>query len=283
MHDVDLHGDPELELPWLDDGEGELAAPERRQLAQAVLAAVVRGTAIRDPNRLTNLVFHLHHPDRDLSARLDPKREAVLARQWRELQEQLVRPALAGGGTTAPTTTAAPTTTSGRWPWGRRVLLVGDSHTHGAFGIELARLITAAGGTVQREAKIGSAVNYWLPRLPELLRTHSPDVVIVALGANMRGYPSASGTSRWIRRAVEAIARERPSARRIWIGPPRERKDSDATLAAFDRIIRDGLDGDTRFVASDRHTPAYVGRDGVHYDAGPARAWAQGVFAELLR
>ncbi len=282
MHDLDLREDPEFELDVPDDGEAELADPERRQLAQAVLDAVVRGTTIRDANRLTNLVFHIHHPDRDLTARLDPKREAVLAQQWRELQAQLVRPAL-DGGTTSSSTATATATTGARWPWGRRVLLVGDSHTDGAFGIELTRLITAAGGTVQREAKVGSAVNHWLPLLPGLLRSHSPDVVIIALGANMRGYPSASGTSRWIRRAVEAVARERPSARRIWIGPPRERKDSDATLAAFDRIIRNGLDADTRFVASDRHTPRYVGRDGVHYDAGPARAWAQGVFAELLR
>jgi hypothetical protein len=203
VHDLDLREDPEFELDLPDDGEAELADPERRQLAQAVLDAVVRGTTIRDANRLTNLVFHIHHPDRDLTARLDPKREAVLAQQWRELQAQLVRPALDGGTTASSTATATATATTGaRWPWGRRVLLVGDSHTDGAFGIELARLITAAGGRVQREAKVGSAVNHWLPLLPGLLRSHSPDVVIIALGANMRGYPSASGTSRWIRRAV---------------------------------------------------------------------------------
>ncbi|HEY3500998.1 MAG TPA: N-acetylmuramoyl-L-alanine amidase [Polyangiaceae bacterium] len=166
---------------------------------------------------------------------------------------------------------------------GTRVLLVGDSHTYGAFGRELERLLQASGASVVRRAKIGSAVNFWLPRLPELLREHRPEIVLIGLGANMRGYPSARGTSAWIGRAVHLVKRLAPNAHVVWIGPPRERRDTEAALARFNGIVRAGVGQLAAFVDSVPHTPRYEGRDGVHYAKGAAQAWARGVFAELSR
>jgi hypothetical protein len=164
---------------------------------------------------------------------------------------------------------------------GTRVLLVGDSHTHGAFGQELERLLVAQQVNVLRRAKIGSAPKYWWPRLPALLQQHQPEVVIVALGANMRGYPSARGTALHVRKTVQLIVRALPKARIIWIGPPRQRADGDADLARFNAIIKKGLGTQVRFIDSAALTPRYVGRDGVHYATAPGKAWARGAFAAL--
>lgn len=164
---------------------------------------------------------------------------------------------------------------------GAVVLLVGDSHTDGPFGAELERLMKEGGATVSRVARSGSAVKYWYPRLPNLLRQRRPGVVMVALGANMRAYPSATGTSRQVSDLVQLIARERPGAHIIWIGPPRQRDDSEATLQRFNETIRRGLGTSATFIDSAGHTPRYEGRDGVHYTATAAKMWARGVFSRL--
>jgi hypothetical protein len=164
---------------------------------------------------------------------------------------------------------------------GTPLLLVGDSHTYGPFGKELERLLVASGARVVREAKIGSAVKYWWPRLPALLRKYRPEVVIVGLGANMRDYPSAKGTSAQIQRTVALIRKELPSARIVWIGPPRRRGDTGESLSRFNGILTKGLSGQALFIDSLPYTPRYVGRDGVHYAAAPARDWARRVFARI--
>jgi hypothetical protein len=188
-----------------------------------------------------------------------------------ELEDHLCNECGAARAATAPRPAAA----------ALRILLVGDSHTHGAFGAELERLLETTGAKVHRAAKIGSAVRYWWPRLPALLRDHQPDLVIVALGANMRDYPSAKGTAAQFHKTIGLIARERPAARIIWIGPPRERADTEARLQEFNQRIKRGVGGGAVFIDSSPHTPRYVGRDGVHYASAPARAWAAGVFGEL--
>lgn len=263
-----FHGRPS------EDDERELSTGDRLELARSVVVALVRSGRVTDANRLTNTAFHLHHPDRDLQKPIDPVTEAGLAREWRALKASVVAPALNAGASPTPSGTATVAA-------GTKVLLVGDSHTHAGFGKQLAQLLESSGARVVRQAKIGSAVKYWIPLLPGLLREHQPALVIVALGANMRGYPSATGTSAQIRKLVALVRAERPSARLIWIGPPREKKDTEQTLQRFNTIIRAGLDQDTVFVDSAPFTPTYQGSDGVHYADGAAKQWARGVFAQM--
>jgi hypothetical protein len=147
--------------------------------------------------------------------------------------------------------------------------------------VELERLLTQAGARVSRQAKIGSAVKYWFRLLPRLLRQQRPELVFIGLGANMRDYPSARGTSAQIARTVALIRHEAPAARIVWIGPPRRRSDTDEQLARFNRIIQAGLAGKATFVDSAPYTPRYEGQDGVHYAAAPAQRWARSVFTAL--
>jgi RNase H-fold protein (predicted Holliday junction resolvase) len=164
---------------------------------------------------------------------------------------------------------------------GATVVLVGDSHTVGAFGSELERLLKATGASIVRSAEKGTAVKQWLGRLPQLLKKHAPNIVIVALGANMRGYPYPRATSAQVTKLIAVIRKERPGAALYWIGPPRKRSDTTATLTAFNAILKNGLGSSARFVDSSPHTPKYEGGDGEHYAPAPAKRWAKGVFVEL--
>jgi hypothetical protein len=276
------HDDLELDFASDELGdawEAELGGADALALARQVVAAVIRGGNVRDVSRLTNLAFHIHHPDRKLEQPLDPQREPALATLWSRLKREVVEPSLAApAGATPGSSTGTGTSMNGA-----RVLLVGDSHTEGPFGLELARLLQLAGATVVRQAKRGTAVKYWLPLLPGLIQSHRPTHVIVGLGANMRDYPSATGTTAQFRQMVAAIRKLAPAARLIWIGPPRKDKDSEATLQRFNAIIRAGLDAPTRFVDSAPLTPVYRGGDGEHYETATAKAWARGVADAITR
>ena len=264
-----------MPLPILEPEAFEVfpLANEASSERERVQARVAAGE--RDANALTNVVFFARHPE--LPQRPLARGQETLMAEWRAILRDVVQPVLR---TPAPTSGAAGAALA-LGP-GVKVLLVGDSHTDGPFGQELERLMKASGARVVRAAKIGSAVTYWMPRFPALLRANSPDIVIVALGANMRTYPSASGTSAQIRQIVALVRRERSSAQILWVGPPRERADTDQRLGQFNSIIRNGLDVAVRFVDSAPYTPVYEGRDGVHYATQPANRWAAGVFAELV-
>lgn len=249
-------------------------ASNRDELARSVVTALVH-TGITDATRLANAAFHIHHPDRDLARRIDPVREPALAREWKALAQTVVQPALQP----APQPAGRPATAIG----GAKVLVVGDSHTDGPFGVELERLLTAAGANVVRDGRIGWSVGRWLPVIRPLLRQHAPAVVIVALGANMRhGYPEGPGRTNQVKQLLAIVRAERPAARVIWIGPPRERADTLASLEKFNDLVRAGLDARTQFVDSGPLTPVFRGdAKGIHYAAEPARTWARGAYAQI--
>ncbi len=166
---------------------------------------------------------------------------------------------------------------------GATVVLVGDSHTVGALG-GLERLLKATGASMVRSAQKGTAVKQWLGRLPPLLKKHAPNIVIVALGANMRDYPYPRATSAQVTKLIAAIRKERPGAALYWIGPPRKRSDTTATLAAFNAILKNGLGSSTRFVDHRRTLRSTKEASGELYAPGPSQALGEeGVFVELHR
>jgi hypothetical protein len=72
-------------------GWGGFAEPALRQDESAsVRAAIVSG--MRDENRLTDLLFHRRRPE--LRGRRIQPGETALVREWREIRDRLVRPAL---------------------------------------------------------------------------------------------------------------------------------------------------------------------------------------------
>jgi hypothetical protein len=89
---------------------GDLAATESKAIRTAIQSGV------RDENRLTDLVFNTRHPER--SGKRLQQNEQQLAREWLDIRDRLVRPALqgpsTGGSPVAPAAGAQPaSTTSG--------------------------------------------------------------------------------------------------------------------------------------------------------------------------
>lgn len=164
---------------------------------------------------------------------------------------------------------------------GTKVLEIGDSHTVGVFGQELEKLLEGRGADVERHAAVGTSAGHWVngghgaKPLQDLIARSKPDVVIINLGANSRG-----GVGGDVKRLAQ-IAKN-SGAQVIWVGPPRTRQDmaNPAALQQFDAQMRAQLQGLGTYVSSAPYT-SYDGPDGIHYNAGAARKWAQGVFGAL--
>ena len=189
------------------------------------------------------------------------------------------------------------------------VLLIGDSHTGGPFGERMHTLLRGAGFDVLTVASWGSGPGGWFrgfktkklvargtspeplvrenvdtPLLRSLLEEKKPDVVLIALGANIRGNAPAV-----VAKDSSALARiaAASGARVIWIGPPRGPKDDRddlESLHAFDTKLSAVL-RPVPFVSSAELLPKYAGKDGIHYNNAEgtllATQWADRVFRTI--
>lgn len=208
----------------------------------------------------------------------------------------------APAGDPAPTNPGSPTNIGP----GTKVLMIGDSHTVGAFGTELDKQLRSTGAQVATYGASGSSATQWanggttssgfvtrgadgsvqqppwnsrqsIPRLEELIAREKPGVIIVNLGANFRnGDPSSQV------RSLGEIAK-RHGIKLIWVGPPKTREDSgnDSSIKAFDQKMAAAMAPYGTYIASDPFTPTYSGSDGLHYGADAGKKWAQGIFGQL--
>jgi LAS superfamily LD-carboxypeptidase LdcB len=77
--------------------------------------AIAIGAGYRDVNKLTNMVFWFRHPQL-IGQRLEPE-ERDLAREWLDIRDNIVKPALAGASPVAPPPpSAAPSPAAPSWP-----------------------------------------------------------------------------------------------------------------------------------------------------------------------
>lgn len=74
----------------------------------ATAIAIAIGAGLRDVNQLTNMVFWFRHPQMIGQKLRADQRD--LAREWLQIRDQVVKPALAGGVPTAPTAPSGPST-----------------------------------------------------------------------------------------------------------------------------------------------------------------------------
>ncbi len=166
---------------------------------------------------------------------------------------------------------------------GTKVLEIGDSHTVGAYGQELEKLLEGKGAKVDRYAAVGTSAGSWLngsggaQSLEALIARSKPDVIIINLGANSRGGVGAN------EKRLAQIA-QKSGAKVIWVGPPTTRQDMSnrASLQNYDQKMRNTLNGLATYISSAPYTPTYSGGDGIHYNSSTARQWAQGVFSAII-
>lgn len=191
---------------------------------------------------------------------------------------------------------------------GRKVVLIGDSHSVTGFGRALVERIAAEGRPVDVYASCGSAPGWFLPGQtqasscgtwfrragadarqnqapPAITAVAGADVglVIIALGTNMADW-RAGGVGDLSSAGTLAHHAMMHGARCVWIGPPPVRGYSGLPEYKASRNY-DALDAGLRAqVASHctyvRSTTPYSGGDGIHYDAGRAEQWAEQVYRD---
>lgn len=204
-----------------------------------------------------------------------------------------------GGGDVAQ---QSPAPGGGQVKSGSKVLVIGDSHTAGAFGDELDRLLRAKGANVHTVGSSGATADNFItgkgttngfadhksngqttksaahatPKLEELINEDKPDTIIVNLGANFRG-AGPSGIKKQVNEIGE-IAKKH-GIKITWVGPPTTRKDEGdrSSLQKFDEDMKAAVAPFGSYVSSAPFTPKYAGGDGIHYSGEAARQWAAGV------
>jgi hypothetical protein len=191
---------------------------------------------------------------------------------------------------------------------GQNILIVGDSHSAGTFGMTLDRLFRkSSGNQVRTVASCGSIIRWWYtgqatpcgfleipengariqsarsgtPLIQKILASKRPEVVIVELGANyLIGYPEAA-----LRNDVTRLLGDiqKSNARCIWVGPPHMRR-WDRELDHWVPLLRSLVEKSCLWIDSRSFTRyPETGGDGVHYEAASLRPLAEKWAGEIHR
>ena len=188
------------------------------------------------------------------------------------------------------------------------VLFMGDSHSVGHFGMKLDKLLRTEFNQVSTIASCGSVAKWFFngratkcgyffkdeneksqhgkskktPIIKNIIPKLSPDVIIIALGANYT-YASDNFMKTDIKNLLDYT--EKFTKKCLWVGPPHTRKMPER-LPRLYSIINEVV-GDRCKVFSSHEVTKYPsqGSDGIHYwgKEGKAQAygWAEKVFKEV--
>ncbi len=193
------------------------------------------------------------------------------------------------------------------------ILVVGDSHTYGAFGYRLhvhlagigrhAVVSEAAGGATtdtyleeKPEARVGyriresargerepreivSRMRSEMARLDEMLAHYDPEIVIVALGTNRPQTPVAESCNTF----MQHLVRERPARRIFWIGPPAVGPDRGEPNVASIRSTLEKYQGATFIDSTAFNASAPLPPENPHFSPDDARRWADVTFAQIAQ
>jgi len=174
------------------------------------------------------------------------------------------------------------------------LLYIGDSHTAGRFGGGLdKKLRTLAEAKVLTYGSCGSSPHSWYngwtttcgwverkvggavrslksaatPRFDGLLEENKPQVVVIALGANLMG-ASLETARKTTQRMMDSV--KKSGALCVWVGPPNGRNKTEPKFSQLVEALEQTVRGICEFVDS-RPLTYYpeTGGDGVHFDGLP--------------
>ena len=183
------------------------------------------------------------------------------------------------------------------------VLLLGDSHTVGHYGVALEKLLEGAGHNVTRVGIVGAAAYHyntgkhkslkgmWVKRVGDFdtAKTQRYDLAVVSLGTNdVTGWTPAESA-----RQIQALMQSLNATRKVWVGPPAfsayaaqnynkdyAKKDLNTRVQELWAILspvygRDAID------PRDATRPHVLKKD-IHLDAPGGTAWAVNVYETLM-
>jgi hypothetical protein len=160
-------------------------------------------------------------------------------------------------------------------PRGTAVLHVGDSFVHSGLTQRLREHLAPLGVRYEVRAQHSTNSLDWAKRVPELVASTQPDLVIVTLGGNEIASKHLPVQARAIRRIVEAIGQRSC----VWTTPPLWRDED----GLFD-VLQENL-SPCRFFETDVEVGSYLPRrdDGIHPTAEGGARWADALWAYLER
>ncbi len=160
-------------------------------------------------------------------------------------------------------------------PRGTAVLHVGDSFVHSGLTQRLREHLAPLGVRYEVRAQHSTNSLDWAKRVPELVASTQPDLVIVTLGGNEIASKHLPVQARAIRRIVDSIG-DRAC---VWTTPPLWRDED----GLFD-VLQENL-APCRFFETDVEVGSYLPRrdDGIHPTAEGGARWADALWAYLER
>ncbi|HXK16688.1 MAG TPA: SGNH/GDSL hydrolase family protein [Polyangiaceae bacterium] len=155
-------------------------------------------------------------------------------------------------------------------PKGTKVLQVGDSFAD-ALGIDLGKLLKAAGVRTSLETKTPSYIGDWAfgPVLGKAISNYNPDLVLITLGANEVEIPVPAQRVGPVQRLVKSLG-DRPC---VWILPPLWKQDTGVM-----QVIKDNA-RPCQVLDSSALVPSLPrGPDHIHPSKEGRLIWATAVF-----
>ncbi|RYZ04488.1 MAG: SGNH/GDSL hydrolase family protein [Myxococcales bacterium] len=181
-------------------------------------------------------------------------------------------PAVASAAAPEPAAPAgAPSNdTAAALPQGSRILQVGDSFAD-ALGVELGKLLRAAGLRTSLETKTPSYIGDWAfgPQLKKAISDYNPDLVLITLGANEIEIPAPEQRVGPVQRLVKSLG-GRPC---VWILPPLWKQDTGVM-----QVIKDNAKPCQVLDSSTLVPDLPRGRDHIHPSTEGRVRWATAVF-----
>jgi hypothetical protein len=160
-------------------------------------------------------------------------------------------------------------------PAGTMILHVGDSFVHSGLTQALKPKFKALGAKYEVRAEKSTNSLDWAKRVPGLVASIRPDLVIVTLGGNEIGSQWLDVEAKAVGRIVEAIG-DRPC---VWTTPPLWREEE----GVFDTIAK--TLGHCRFFETDVQVGQFIPRreDKIHPTAEGGAMWADALYGYLMK
>lgn len=199
---------------------------------------------------------------------------------------------------------ALPGFASGRFY--QNILYIGDSHSYGAFGSEMASFLESKSKRAVFYASCGASASTWLgnqgnektvcgfwskdgdkeirsnkfktPRFKNLVEEIRPDLTVVQLGTNM-----AVSNPRAALKSIEEVLRiiKSSASKCLWIGPPdaNSKVVSDANIKEINKLLlKLTKKYNCSYIESFKLTnyPTHI-KEGIHYPNKDSEDWAKKV------
>ncbi len=191
-----------------------------------------------------------------------------------------------------------------------RILVLGDSHSCGTFGVQLVKDLAKPGNDVALYCAVGRTAYHFVTgkamasckmftdrnltqkpcgarRIDDILKTEKPTRVIPAFGSNDLGKYWLSSFAKL------AIKIYDTGAACHWVGPPIFNWDKGVCKSKYAKFkndppeiiaaIQSGTAGICSFHDSFNYTDIHTTPDCIHRSGQPAIKWANGISAEILQ